>query len=75
MIYEPRDKFEVETIHGTGIVLYIDTQGPLSNDLWCVANLKDGQIRHYQTLQLKLSSNHTIGVKSHPKLRLSRLAE
>jgi len=47
---EPRDAMEVETPHGKGIVIYITIMGSFQNDIWCVANKQDGQIRHYQTI-------------------------
>jgi hypothetical protein len=58
---------EVETPHGKGIVLYVTVHGPHMNDVWCVANLKDGQLRHYQTCQLSLSENGMVGVKKEEK--------
>jgi hypothetical protein len=63
MIYEPRDTWEVDTAHGPGVVLYIEIRGPLMNDLWLVANKADGQLRHYQTCQLKLSPNLTLEIR------------
>lgn len=63
MIHEPRDTIEVETPHGPGIVLYVEIRGPLMNDLWCVANKADGILRHYQTVQLKLSPNLTLDIR------------
>jgi len=59
---EPRDAMEVETPHGKGIVIYITIMGSFQNDIWCVANKQDGQIRHYQTIQLKLAETGVLGV-------------
>jgi hypothetical protein len=53
---------EVETPHGRGVVIYIDPQDSFANDIWCVANKANGQIRHYQTIQLKLSETGVLGV-------------
>lgn len=52
--FEPHDSWEVETPHGSGIVLYVTIYGIHTNDIWAVANKEDGQIRHYQTVQLFL---------------------
>jgi hypothetical protein len=60
--FEPRDPIEVETPHGLGIVLYITVYGVHGNDMWCVANKKDGRLRHYDTVQLKLAYNGVLGL-------------
>jgi hypothetical protein len=60
--FEPADPWEVDTPHGCGVVLYVTVYGAYSNDLFCVANKEDGRIRHYQTDQIRLTRNWTLGV-------------
>lgn len=60
--FQPRDPIEVETIHGRGIVLWVTIYGAFANDIWTVAIKSDGQIRHYQTIQLKLSESGVLGM-------------
>jgi len=60
--FVPDDKIEVLTTHGPGIVVYITVNGGFQNDIWCVANKKDGQLRHYETIQLKMSESGVLGM-------------
>src|SRR5580658_5386286 len=62
-VFEPRDIIEVEAPHGLGIVLYIAVNGSHQNDIFCVANKDTGQLFHYETVQLKLARNATLGIK------------
>jgi len=55
--FEPKDPIEVITPHGPGVVVYVTVYGPHANDLWCVATKADGQLRHYQTIQLRLAES------------------
>jgi len=62
-IFFPPNPIDVETIHGPGLVIYIMPMDSFANDIWCVANKKDGQLRHYETIQLKLMPNYTLGIR------------
>lgn len=66
--FQPRDPIEVETIHGRGIVLWVTIYGAFANDIWTIAIKSDGQIRHYQTIQLKLSESGVLGMNEKPIL-------
>lgn len=65
--FQPKDPIEVETLHGLGIVIYVTVYGGFANDIWAVANKKDGQIRHYQTIQLKLAESGVLEMNEKPK--------
>jgi len=57
--FVPREiKLWVNTEHGVGLVLYVETFAQ-DNDIWTIANQKDGKIRHYNTQQITLSKNNT----------------
>jgi hypothetical protein len=58
----PPDLLEVVTVHGEGIVVYITITSIHTNDIWCIATKSDGQLRHYETKDVKLNSNYTFGI-------------
>ena len=60
--FEPKDPIEVITPHGPGVVVYVTVYGPHANDIWCIATKADGQLRHYQTIQLQLAESGVIGM-------------
>lgn len=66
--FEPKDPIEVITPHGLGIVVYVTVYGPHANDLWCIATKSDGQLRHYQTIQIQLAESGVIGMNEKPKV-------
>lgn len=59
---QPNDAMEVDTPHGRGVVIYITVNGSFQNDIWCIANKADGQLRHYQTIQLRLAETGVLGI-------------
>lgn len=50
---------EVITLHGIGWALVYVDNGPGINGDWIVADKLSGQLRHYNTTQLKLAKNYT----------------
>lgn len=69
MIFQPNDLWEVVTPFGEGVVLYVDRRGQHSNDVWCVADKENGQLRHFSTIQLKLAKNSTLDINDPDSLR------
>ena len=61
VIIELNQPISVETPIGKGIVIFIVDYGWSSNMVWTVA-LEDGLIRHFQTTQLKMLSDHAWGI-------------
>jgi hypothetical protein len=61
-IHEIQQVIYVNTPHGRGIAVFIIDYGPQINTVWIVANIKDGVIRHYESNQITLSSNYTLGI-------------
>lgn len=59
-IHEINQALLVETPHGLGIAIFIIDYGLQLNTIWVIANKLDGQIRHYDSNQIKLSINQTI---------------
>lgn len=62
MMLEFKQPIPVITPHGDGYAIYVSNSYTWDNDVWAVASCEDGQIRHYNTLQLKISPNHTFGI-------------
>lgn len=61
-LLEFKQKLPVKTVLGEGYVLYVETGGAFSNDLFTVA-LDDGTIKHFLSSQLLVVPNGTLGIK------------
>lgn len=53
---------------GEGLVLYVESGGPMGNDVWLVA-LDSGEFRHFLTSDCVSVGNGTFGIQS-PKREL-----
>jgi hypothetical protein len=62
VIHEVQQVLYLNTPHGNGIALFIIDYGPQLNTVWVVANHKDGVIRHYDSNQVTLTTNYTLGI-------------
>ena len=62
MLLEFKQPIPVITPHGEGYAIYVSESGNLDNDCFCVASCEDGQLRHYSTMQVKISPNNTFGI-------------
>jgi len=60
-IHEVNQILTVETPFGEAQVLFIMDYGIHRNTIWICATFSDGKIRHFDTNQITLSSNHTLG--------------
>jgi hypothetical protein len=60
-IHEVNQILTVETPFGEAQVLFIMDYGIHRNTIWICATFSDGNIRHFDTNQITLSSNHTLG--------------
>ena len=45
-----------------GYAIYVSNSGMYENDVWCVVLCEGGQVRHYQTDQIKIWANATFGI-------------
>lgn len=54
----------VTTEHGEGYAMLYTDYGPLENACWTIARRSDGMIRHYNTAQVKLSTNYTYRINT-----------
>lgn len=52
----------VNTPHGESQVLFLIDYGIHQNTIWVVANMLDGAIRHYDSNDITLTKNFTIGM-------------
>ena len=66
-IHEIQQGMYVETPHGEGVPLFLIDYGPQMNTIWVIANVKDGQIRHYDSSDIKLTTNWTLHVNDKKK--------
>ena len=62
-IHELKQPIYVDTPLGKGIAFLITDYGWNSNTIWTVA-LSDGQIRHFQLIQIKIAPDHTWGLNT-----------
>jgi hypothetical protein len=59
-IHEVQQILWVQTAHGNGQVLFILDYGPHENTIWTVALETTGEIKHYNSNQIKLCWNNTL---------------
>lgn len=48
---------------GEAYVIYIETNGQFENDIWTCCLCEGGDIKHFNSSQLKMHENATIGIK------------
>jgi hypothetical protein len=61
-IHEFQSTIWVDTPHGEGIAILIIDYGIHQNTIWVVANKNDGRVRHYDSNDIQLSTNHTLNL-------------
>ena len=61
-IHEFQSTLWVDTPHGEGIAILIIDYGIHQNTIWVVANKNDGRVRHYDSNDIQLSTNHTLNI-------------
>lgn len=64
MIHEFQRVIPVETPVGYGSLLYVESAGPLANDIFAVVLEKGGQIRHFRSDQFHVLENPTMDITS-----------
>ncbi len=62
MIHEFQRIVPVETPVGYGSLLYVESGGPLSNDIFAVVLEDGGKIRHFRSDQVKVLANPTMDI-------------
>ena len=60
MIHEVKQILTVNTPFGEAQVLFIMDYGIHRNSIWICASFFDGKIRHFDTNQITITSNHTL---------------
>lgn len=60
MIHEVKQILTVNIPFGEAQVLFIMDYGIHRNSIWICASFSDGKIRHFDTNQITLTSNHTL---------------
>lgn len=60
VIHEIQQMIWVTTPHGDGIALFIMDYGMQNNTIWVVALEHNGEIKHYDSNQIRLCYNNTI---------------
>jgi hypothetical protein len=55
-------KDEEGNVHD-GYLLYVESGGTHSNDIWTIIHCNGGIIRHYSTKQVRISKNLTFDIK------------
>lgn len=62
VIHEIQQVMWVDTPHGMGQALFLIDYGVQNNIIFVVALEKDGSVKHYDTNQIFLSTNHTLNI-------------
>jgi hypothetical protein len=63
-IHEFQSTIWVETPHGEGIAILMIDYGIHQNTIWVVANKNNGRVRHYDSNDIKFSSNNTLNINN-----------
>jgi hypothetical protein len=61
-IHEFQSTIWVDTPHGESIAILIIDYGIHQNTIWVVANKNNGRVRHYDSNDIQLSTNHTLNL-------------
>jgi len=64
MIHEINQVMWVDTPHGIGQAIFLIDYGVHNNTIFVVALEKDGSIKHYDSNQIFLSTNHTLNMNT-----------
>jgi hypothetical protein len=59
-IHEVKQVLKVNTPFGVAQVLFLMDYGIHQNTIWVCSSLADGKIRHFDSNQISLVTNHTI---------------
>lgn len=62
MIHEFTNPIPCVTPLGDAYAIYVTSNGMWENDEWTCAMMEDGQIRHFNTDQIKIWHNGTYGI-------------
>lgn len=62
-IHEIQQVLWVETELGIGIALFLMDYGMQNNTVWVVALEDTGEIKHFDSNQIRLCKNHTINLR------------
>lgn len=54
----------VITPHGEGYAIYVSNSKTFENDVWTVVLSSTGEIKHYNTSQIKMVKNGTFDIKN-----------
>lgn len=64
VIHEIKQILWVETPHGDGQALFLMDYGPHENTVWVVALEKTGEVKHYNSNQIRLCKNNTFDFRT-----------
>ena len=67
MIHEITQVMIVDTPFGKAQALFIIDYGIHFNTIWVCASLENGLIRHFDTNQISISTNHTMNFNTQQK--------
>lgn len=59
-IHEFQSTIWVDTPHGEGVAILIIDYGVHQNTIWVVANKDNGRVRHYDSNDIKITTNNTL---------------
>lgn len=62
-IHEFKHPIPVITPLGEGMAIYVTSGGVFEDDIWAVALMDGGQVRHFISSDIKVWQNGTYGIK------------
>lgn len=67
MIHELNKVIFVKTPHGDGQALFIIDYGEHYNTIWVICLVDGGQIKHYDSNQISITTNYTLSIQNKHK--------
>lgn len=67
MMLEFKNPIPLITPHGEGLAIYVTNSGVWDNDIWAICLCETGEIKHYNTSQLRMCKNGTFDIKNEIK--------
>ena len=69
---EFRKPIPVNTPHGEGYAIYVESGGMFENDCWTVCLCEGGVVRHYNTTQINICKNGTFEIYEKEKSKTAK---
>jgi hypothetical protein len=70
-IHEIKQVLPVNTPHGKGLALFIIDYGIQANTIWVVSLFENGEVKHYDSNDIRIERNWTINFNLHDSVPIT----